>query len=419
MVPRQSTPNTDRFSTLSMVAGVGLALIYLATAFTEEGNLIRALTTRVVPALAFLAAGLAVGWLGSYLGVVLWRINDLSRQLSSTAADRNAEMRQILDQLDTLVSATESAGKTAPADVAPEPVPLHDDIPEVLADPLPVATASPAPCGPDAMSASSVLANPGLNQRVIELLEEIREVALMDDEQRRTRLQQHLDARRRAGIDQASTRVRGGQWAAAEQALCALEVQFGNDPAVKQARAEFQRQRDAAEADTLFRTEQLVRDLVQIGSWDRAVATATEFVNNFPASADGRHLLTEVYREQDAYRETAFRRLYDQVQTNVDRREWRAALADSQRLLEQFPTHARANRIRQQLKTIATNAEIEERQEHEMRIQLLIRNRRFAEAVELAEEVVRRFPESPQADALEERLPQLRELAEHGEGNGI
>jgi hypothetical protein len=46
-----------------------------------------------------------------------------------------------------------------------------------------------------------------------------------------------------------------------------------------------------------------------------------------------------------------------------------------------------------------------------------VKNRRFAEAVAVAEEVVRRFPDSPQANALEERLPHLRELAEHG-GNG-
>ena len=409
MAPHQRTANADRFSTLASWAGVVLALLHLATAFRAWPDVVPALLDRAVVALVFVAGGFAVAWVGSYLGNLLWRVNDLSRQMSSTAADRNAEVRQILDRLETLVTASKGPAAEQPA---PNEAP---DVPEVLADPLPAAAAAGS-CGP---SAASALSAPGMNERVVELLEEIREVALMDDEQRRARLQQHLDARRRAGLDQVFTCIAAGQWAAADQALCGLEARFAADASVRQARGEFLRQRAEAEPDALFQTEQRVRDLVQVGSFDRAIATATEFVNNFPASADGRHLLTEVYREYEVSRDTTFQRLYEQVQANVDRRQWRAALADAQRLLEQFPTHARAHRIRRELKTIATNAEIEERQEQELRIQLLVRNRRFAEAVELAEEVVRRFPESPQADALEERLPQLRELAEHGGGNGI
>ena len=409
MGPRQSSANADRFSTLAAVAGVVLGVLYLAAAFlTHRDDLSAALAARAVPALAFAVAGFAVGWVGSQLGALHGRVNDLSRQLSSTAADRNAEMRQILDQLETLVAAS----KTNPKDPL---APGDEDVPDAMPDPLPPAPAA-APCGP---AGTSALASPAVNERVIELLEEIREVSLMDDEQRHARLRQLVEARRRAGLDQVFTCMRNGQWASADQLLCGMEVQFPDDGGVRQARGEFHRQRSAAEPDTLFQTEQRVRDLVQIGSWDRAVAMATEFVNNFPGSADGRHLLAEVYREHETYRDATFQRLYEQVQANVDRREWRAALADAQRLLEQFPNHPRVNRIRQQIKTIATNAEIEERQEHELRIQLLVKNRRFAEAVELAEEVVRRFPASPQADALEERLPQLRELAEHGEGNGI
>jgi outer membrane protein assembly factor BamD (BamD/ComL family) len=231
------------------------------------------------------------------------------------------------------------------------------------------------------------------------------------------RLQQHLETRRRTSLDQAYLCFRAGRWAQADQLLSNLEAHFAADPVVKQARGEFHRLHAAAETEAFLQTEQRVRDLAQVNSWDRAIATANEFVNNFPASVEGRHLLTEVCRSFDASRDAAFQRMYEQVQANVDRRLWRAALADAQRLLEEFPNHARANRVRQQLKAISENAEIEERQEHEVRIQLLVKNRRFAEAVAVAEEVVRRFPDSPQANALEERLPHLRELAEHG-GNG-
>ena len=53
----------------------------------------------------------------------------------------------------------------------------------------------------------------------------------------------------------------------------------------------------------------------------------------------------------------------------------------------------------------------EERQEQEARIQQLIKSRRFDEAIQLGEELIKRFPNSPQSDAMEELLPKLRERA--------
>lgn len=405
MAPRQSSAAADRFSTFATMAGVVLGLLYLATVYQESSkNLVPGLIARLVPALGFVAGGLAVGWIGSRVGMLLWRIHDLSRQLSAAANDHIADMRQIADRLEALVP--------PPADDQPIDVP-PDARPEPAPEPAAPAAAAPAPARPGVAGGSVS------GERVIALLEEIREAALLDDDQRRARLQQLVDARRRARLDQVCLCSRAGQWANADGILTALEGEFGGDALVRQARGEFHRLRDAAEPDALFHTEQRVRDLVQASGWERAIDLANGFINNYPASADGRRLLAEVYREHDVHRDTTFHRLYEQVQANVDRRQWRAALDEARRLLEQFPTHDRANRIRQQVQTIAANAEIEERQEHEVRLQLLVKNQRFAEAVDLAEDVIRRFPKSPQADALEARLPHLRELAELGDGDGI
>jgi outer membrane protein assembly factor BamD (BamD/ComL family) len=327
--------------------------------------------------------------------------------MSATAADEMAATREMVERLAALELKIKPTRPRAP-------------------EPLDGGGTPPKPC--DASAAQTVpapaaapagLADPALNDRIVALLEEIREVSLMSDEQRQVRLRHYLESRRRSTLDQVFLSFRAGRWAIADQLLTSLESQFASDPAVKQARGEFHRQRTAAETEAFLQTEQRVRDLAHLSSWDLAIATATEFVNNFPGNVEGRHLLTQVCRDLDAFRDAAFQRMYEQVQANVDRRQWRTALVDAKQLLEEFPNHSRANRIRQQFKTISANAEIEERQEHEVRIQLLVTNRRFAEAVELAEEVVRRFPDSPQADALEERLPQLRELAEHGDGNGV
>lgn len=403
MGPGQRSSIPDRLATYAVVVGVMLALAHLAGALAEQ-DVIRGLLTRLGLALAFFAGGCAVAWIGSRTSAVMSRVNDLSRQLAATEADRTAETREVLERLGGIALAART--------VKSDPVPFDGD---GLPDPLPNPTEAPEALVP---APEPTPVDPALSDRIVALLEEIREVALMSDDQRQIRLKQHLESKRKATLDQVFLRFRTGQWAAADQLLTSLESQFPGDSAVKQARGEFHRQRAAAENEAFGNAEQRVRDLARISSWDRAIATATEFVNNFPANVEGRHLLTQVYRDFDAFRDNAFQRLYEEVQANVDRRLWRAALVDAQRLLEEFPNHSRSNRIRQQLKTIAENADIEERQEHEMRIQILVKNRRFAEAVELAEEVVRRFPDSPQAEALEERLPHLRELAETGDGNG-
>jgi hypothetical protein len=93
---------------------------------------------------------------------------------------------------------------------------------------------------------------------------------------------------------------------------------------------------------------------------------------------------------------------------------WRRALLHGQHLLEKFPSHPRAEGVRRQLKTLQDNAESEERQEMEIRIQELVRAQQIDEAIELGEDLMRRYPMSPQADSLETLIPKLRELSRSG-----
>ena len=106
--------------------------------------------------------------------------------------------------------------------------------------------------------------------------------------------------------------------------------------------------------------------------------------------------------------------MFDELRHDIDRRMWRRAFMHAQHLLERFPTHARAEAVRRQLKTLQDNAEIEERQEIEVRIQELIKAQRFEEAIALGEDLIRRYPLSPQAESLDTLLPRLRDLADHG-----
>jgi hypothetical protein len=150
--------------------------------------------------------------------------------------------------------------------------------------------------------------------------------------------------------------------------------------------------------------------------------SANDFMHRFPHHPAGPELVQRIVHQAEVYVEHTSARLFDEIRAGVERRQWRRALDVSQQLLEKFPEHPRANKIRQQLRAIQHNAEIEERQVQEVRIQELIKGRRYAEAVDLSEDLVRRFPQSSQAATLTNILPKLRERAAQegaGAGSGV
>jgi hypothetical protein len=385
---RPSPARFARLATLAWMGGVLLCAIEVMRIVQRGSDVLPDVLPYVAAALAFLLAGLIASSLLTSDSSILARTDELSRQMSETAADQASILREIVEKLSQPPPQSEFVDDSPPA------VPYAD---------------------PDAPPPPPAMAHHDLDQRVLALLEEVREVTLMNDEQRQVRLKQLQDNRKSVTTDQVYDHFREGHWARAEQLIASLEQQFPGDGMIVRTRGELMRLRTAAEGETWERARDRVTDLISVGSWDKAMSAAAEFVENFPAHAEGRHLLTRVRREHDIARDAKFQRMYEEVQADVDRRSWREALEGAQKLLELYPNHARANKIRQQLKTIAQNAEIEERQEHEIRIQQLVRGRRFAEAVELAEDVMKRYPGSPQAQSLDQMLPKLRDLAEHGD----
>jgi hypothetical protein len=165
-----------------------------------------------------------------------------------------------------------------------------------------------------------------------------------------------------------------------------------------------------------------VNELLASSSYDLALAAANDFVRRYPQNPAGQELVKRIVQEAEVYVEQTTARLFDEIRSSVERRQWRRALEMSQRLLEKFPEHPRASKIRQQLRPIQHNAEMEERQVQEVRIQELIRARRYAESIDLCEDLIRRFPQSTQAATLTGLLPKLRERAAAegaGAGSGV
>jgi hypothetical protein len=262
----------------------------------------------------------------------------------------------------------------------------------------------------DTMAGSSLGPSESVHQ-MMTLLQEIRELALLSDSQRQERLVEAQQHRRNYMIAEAQRLIELKEWAAADGALVTLESEFPDSTGLDQLRARVADGKQNAQESAITHLRERVEDLMAVWAWDQAYAEVARFVENFPEHEEGRQLLQRVMTERDNYAESTANRLFEEIRADIERRMWRRAMANAVKLLECAPGHRKSVAIRGQLKTIRENAEIEERQEQERRIQEMIRNKQFFEAIELAEELLQRFPGSPQAETLQKLLPKMKELA--------
>jgi hypothetical protein len=193
--------------------------------------------------------------------------------------------------------------------------------------------------------------------------------------------------------------------------MAILENEYPNYAELAALKSQLASGKLEAEQSAINHLRERVEDLMAVWAWDQAYTETARFVENFPDHDEGRQLLQRVMNERENYIESTANRLYEEIRTDVDRRFYRRAMANAVKLLECAPGHRKSVAIRGQLKTIRENAEIEERQEQERRIQELIRNKQFFDAIDLAEDLLQRFPSSPQAETLQKLLPKMRELA--------
>lgn len=246
--------------------------------------------------------------------------------------------------------------------------------------------------------------------RLTKLVEDVRDFGMMTEEQKQAVLWQDLQKRKQDALVESRRLMTDLHWAEADKVLVGLETQFPGDTEIKHTRWEFNQGRSNAEEDAFVSMRQRVEDSIAVSSWDQALTATQDFVSNYPRNLAAQQLLERVIRERDMAVEGIVNRMHEEIVAEVERRHWRRALAGAKRLVERFPDHAKTKKIMAQIVVIQDNAQIEERQEQEMRIQELIRGQRLTEAIELGEDLIERYPTSPQADSLRQLLPKLREL---------
>lgn len=340
------------------------------------------------------AVAIVFGLIG--VGVLMYSLAELMQSDPSEKSVKDKEIQQTITDLTQTLLRLE----TAIAHVADQQKEATAHGPAHLGD-LGVA---------DTLAGASIN-NSESNHQIMTLLQELRELMLLSDKQRQERLVDRQAHRREQLVADVHRLMDSSDWLPAENALSLLEKEFPDHPELESLKSRLASGKDTAEKSAIGPLRERVEDLMAVWAWDQAYAETARFVESFPDHVEGRELLQRVMTERENYIESTANRLYEEIRTDVDRRSYRRAMANAVKLLECAPGHAKSVAIRSQLKIIRENAEIEERQEQERRIQELIRNKQFSEAIDMAEDLLQRFPNSPQAETLQRLLPRMRELA--------
>jgi len=283
-----------------------------------------------------------------------------------------------------------------------EPAPANPPV----AQPVPVS----APASPPAEASRE----PEILRDILARLDELNAGLLLSPEQ--------IEAKRRRHQAEASTRLEqrfseqlsAGDLEAAGETLRRLSYEVPDSAALGSMRARLDEARAAAQAEDLRRQTARAGELMAAADFPAAVKLAEDLLAKYPSSPDAIALLDRVHREQDAFVTERRRSLYSEVGRAASKRNWREALTAASKLLEAYPQGLEADAVRIQLRTLEENARLEEAREMRDRFRDLLSRRRYAEALETAREVLRRFPDTQAAADLRDQMPRLEELARNG-----
>lgn len=282
-----------------------------------------------------------------------------------------------------------------------------DALPEAIREGQRAAPREEMPSPPPTPVAGSSQTAP----EVVALLREIRDIVMLDEGQRARR----LEVQGRALVADLEVRVpqllQEHRWREARQLVQEGRVRFPSFTQFEALLKSIEEKRAQVENKDIEAAERQVEELALLKAWKGAADVVRELLERHPDSERARALAMRVRKQYQMSLAEQRERLQALAQDAVNRRDWAAALQHATTLVQQFPNSPEAEALRLQLPQLQENSEIQARKRMESQIHDLVRQRRFDAALRIANDVIDRYPHSPQAEALRGQLPKLREAA--------
>ncbi len=249
-----------------------------------------------------------------------------------------------------------------------------------------------------------------LNEMIL-LLREVRDISLLTSEQRAMRLQAQGKAMLEVLQREVPAFLREHNWIEARNRVLVARERFPTFREWDELETQIERMREQVEQHDIEAAERQIRDLTSLGAWDRVDEVLKELLERHPDSVKCITLAQRLRVERNRAESEQRAKLMVQAQEGANNREWDVALEAAASLIKRFPQSPEAQALRMQLPTLRENAQIKERQRMENEIRELIKAQRFEEGLRIARELIDQYPTSPQAEVLRGQLPRLEERA--------
>lgn len=243
------------------------------------------------------------------------------------------------------------------------------------------------------------------------LLREVRDISLLDGDQRRLRLEMQGRAALEVLQRDVPALLREHNWIEARHRVQDARARF---PMVRELTAleqQIEQMRSQVENADLEHGEQQINDLIQLGAWDRVTEVVTELLKRHPDSQRGIELSQKIRVQKNSAEAEQRAKTMAQAQEASNKRDWKTALALANIIVQRYPKSPEAQAVRMQLPTLRENAEIQTRKQLEAQYSDSVQAHRYGDALRLAKEIIDQYPNSPQAEALRAQLPKLRDAA--------
>ncbi|MFQ5806505.1 MAG: hypothetical protein ACE5I3_08650 [Phycisphaerae bacterium] len=260
-----------------------------------------------------------------------------------------------------------------------------------------------------AVETDTRLGNADVLDEIVVLMREVRDISLLNEEQRSLRLQAQGNAALKLLQREVPVLLREHNWIEARNRVEEARERFPTFSEWDALEKQIEQMRAQVEAHDLEAAERQIDDLTSLGAWDRVAEVVHELLERHPDSVKANEMAQQLRAQRNQAEAEQRARLMAQAQEASNNREWKAALAAATSLIQRFPKSPEAQALRLQLPTLRENTEIQIRQRMEAEIRAMIKEHRFDEALRITHELLQQYPESPQAAVLREQLPRLEE----------
>ena len=261
-------------------------------------------------------------------------------------------------------------------------------------------------------TAGAELVDSAAGRQMVELLAQLREVTLMNDQQRQAVADAYWKKKKARLADAISQHIQRREWRRAAERIDEMLSVDSQDPTAREFQQRVSDERRAEVEQVVREAKNQLGEWISIGEWDKVRELLQSLSGHYADEPAVITLVELVRKEEHAARIDELQRLFATLKEATEHRQWQRASICARQLIARYPEEKLVEQIRSNLPMLERNARIQECKEDEAMFQDLLHRQRFEEALEVANRMVEKFPESPAAAELTNRMiPKVRELA--------